>query len=337
MGTNFHTALIADTSRWKAAHVNAPFSSLDQGITYQKNVIVHCDGDISWISGTGTLAWSDTLRIHFNRADGQAIQNIVATGNVVLTDGQFAYVDLNETNDSVLTVSAATITTGAASNFIGVNRLILGYRNTASDEFFPVYLRSAGIGGIHVPATAGTGIDVTDQEVSLEERNADITLFPEYPGAVMTADGSDNDPGTLGMTSDTEVVSNVRYNYYEWNSDAGTLQDYDLIVKIPMPYNFTGFQVGTSVALTVDIKTEENTTTNNKIDITLQKDGSATTSSLTAQKSSVAATWEAIGFDETDTVLASLAAGDVLNVAMRLYSNAKYTRVGKINLKIKMQ
>jgi len=165
-------------------------------------------------------------------------------------------------------------------------------------------------------------------------RDADITLFPEYAGAVLSADGGDNDPGTEGMTSDSEVVSNVRYNYYEWLSDAGTLQDYDINVKIPIPYDFLSFQVGVSVALTVDIKTEENTTTNNKIDITLQKDGSATTSALTGQKSASAATWVAVGFDETDTVLDSLAAGDVLNVTLKLYSNSKYARVGKINLAI---
>jgi hypothetical protein len=170
----------------------------------------------------------------------------------------------------------------------------------------------------------------------LLKSNINLALFPEYPGAVMTPSGSNNDPGTLGMTSDFESISNTIYNYYQWLSDAGTLQSYDINVKIPIPSNFIEFQVGTNVALTVDVKTEENVATNNKIDITLRKDGSAATSVLSAQISASAATWLTVGFDETATVLASLVADDILNVTFRLYSNGKYARIGKINLQIKV-
>jgi hypothetical protein len=140
MGSNFHTPW--DTNvLYKPTSMNPALAGLDRGITYLKNVIVHCDGVITYNKTTGVLAWSDILRIHFNRADGQAILNTVAVGNITLADGEFAYVDLSETNNAVLTVAKAAISTGAASNFIAFNRLILGYRNAASDNFFPVYLR----------------------------------------------------------------------------------------------------------------------------------------------------------------------------------------------------
>jgi hypothetical protein len=191
----------------------------------------------------------------------------------------------------------------------------------------------------HAAATAGTGISLDGQAISLLERSADLTLYPEYPGAVMTPSGSNNDPGTLGMTSDSEVVSNVRHNYYEWKSSIATpLQSYDVALQIPIPFNFTGFQVGTSVALTIDIKTEETAATNNDIDITINRDGQATTSALSSQRSSSAGVWKTIGFDETDAVLAAVAAGETLSVLIRLYSMAsKYARIGKINLKVKLQ
>jgi hypothetical protein len=171
-----------------------------------------------------------------------------------------------------------------------------------------------------------------------EGKSANLAFFPEYAGATMTPSGSNNDPGTFGMTSDFETISDVLYNYYEWKSDIATpLQSYDINVKIPIPFNFSGLQVGVSVVLTVDIKTEENTTTNNKIDITLQRDGNVATSALTNQKSASAGTWVAVGFDETDTVLAAVVAGDILNVTIRMYSMAsKYARVGKINLQTKL-
>ncbi len=352
MGSNFHTPFTTAT-RWLVGDVNPLASDLDRGITYLKNLIIHCDGSLSWTKASGTLTWSDVLRIHFNRTDGKAIQNTVVAGNIVLADNEFAYIDLNETNDAVVTVQKAAITTAAASNFIIYNRIVLGYRNTVSDEFYPVYLKlfiagTGGVGDVVGPAGAtaerivlfdgATGKLIKDSGI-LMERNANLSIFPEYAGAVMNADGSNNDPGTLGMTSDSETVSDVIRNYYEWKSSLATgLQDYDIVVKIPMPFNFTGFQTGVSVALTLDIKTEENVITNNKIDVILQEDGAAATSSLTDQKSSVAATWETIGFDETDAILAALVAGDVLNVRIRMYSqNSKYVRIGKINLQIKLK
>jgi hypothetical protein len=353
MGTNFHTAFTT-SSKFKIADMNPPFSDLDKAITKLKNIIVHCDGAISYTKGTGVLAWSGTLRFYFpQNTGGEVIQNTAVAGQVTLSDNDIAYVDLVDTNGTVITVQTAAISLGAASNTIGYLRLVLGYRNTASDEFYPVYLRlfiagTGGIGDVVGPAGATaenmvlfdgvTGKLIKDSGIAME-RNANLAFFPEYPGTVMSADGSGNDPGTEGMTSDSETVSDIVQNYYEWSSDIGTgLQDYDIIIKIPMPFNFTGFQTGYNVALTVDIKTEENTTTNNKIDIILQEDGSATTSSLTNQKSSVAATWETVGFDETDTILAALVAGDILNIRIRMYSqNSKYARLGKINLQIKLK
>ena len=140
MGTNFHTAW-DNTTLFKSSSMNTVPSSLDQAITYLKNVIVHCDGTITWTPATGTLAWDNVLRILFVRSDGYAIQNTVAAGSIVLSDNEFAYVDLNETNNTALTVAKAAVTTGAASNFKAYNRLVLGYRNTLSDNFYTVNLR----------------------------------------------------------------------------------------------------------------------------------------------------------------------------------------------------
>jgi hypothetical protein len=40
-----------------------------------------------------------------------------------------------------VTVTKAAVTTGAAFNFKAYNRLVLGYRNTLSDNFYPVHLK----------------------------------------------------------------------------------------------------------------------------------------------------------------------------------------------------
>ena len=139
MGVNFHTAWVADTL-WKPTSMNPVPAALDKGITYLKNVIVHCDGTISYVKATGVLTWSGVLRILFNKENGDAVQNTVNAGNITLADNEFAYVDLNETNDTVIAVGKAAVTTASASNFMAVNRLVLAYRNTTSDELYFVYL-----------------------------------------------------------------------------------------------------------------------------------------------------------------------------------------------------
>lgn len=141
MGANFHTAYADGTTIFAASSMEPPLSDLDRAISYTKNVIVHCDGVINYLASSGQLTWSGALRILFVRADGQLIQNTVATGGVTLSDNQMAYVDLSETNDAAVTVSAASLTTAAASTTKAYNRLVLGYRNTASDAFYPVNIR----------------------------------------------------------------------------------------------------------------------------------------------------------------------------------------------------
>lgn len=141
MGANFHTAYADGSTIFAASSMEPPLSDLDRAISYTKNVIVHCDGVINYSASSGQLTWSGTMRILFVRADGQLIQNTVATGGVTLSDNQMAYVDLSETNDAAVTVSTTSLTTAAASTTKAYNRLVLGYRNTASDAFYPVNIR----------------------------------------------------------------------------------------------------------------------------------------------------------------------------------------------------
>lgn len=143
MGNNFFTPYSNSTPKtaFTVAAMGAPLVELDKAITYgTKRPIVHTDGDITW-SG-GTLTWAGTIRILFNTAAGLTVQNTIAAGNIALSDNEFCYVTLSETNNAALTMSKAAITTAAASNFLTLGILVMGYRNTANDEFYPVFLPS---------------------------------------------------------------------------------------------------------------------------------------------------------------------------------------------------
>lgn len=144
---NFHTAWDA-TSKYTVTDMTAPLTTLDRAITYLKNIIVSCDGVISYVKATGVLTWSSTIRIKFYTAAGVWVENTVAAGSVTLTDGQAAYVTLNETTGTALTVSAGS------SGFLAYNVLVLAYRNTSSDNIYPVYLHQF-LGDLIVSGTSG--------------------------------------------------------------------------------------------------------------------------------------------------------------------------------------
>jgi hypothetical protein len=179
MGSNYHTPISTATA-WKPADVNPVWAELDRAVTYLKNVIIHSDGAITYTGGT--LDWAGTLRIIFNRSDGQAIENTVATGSIALADNEFAYVDLNETDGTVLTMQKAAVTTAAASNFIAFNRLVMGYRNTTSNLYYGVNLHlvnaAAGAGAVnkYISFTIADDGDWDNEAIPIYKAPADTAL-----------------------------------------------------------------------------------------------------------------------------------------------------------------
>lgn len=81
-----------------------------------------------------------------------------------------------------------------------------------------------------------------------------VTLSPEFPGAVLTGDGSDN-TGTLSSDfceqgahadipdTNTSIcnTSGDIHNYYQWGTNQGTAQDYDVWVRWRIPENFAAW------------------------------------------------------------------------------------------------
>ena len=150
-----------------------------------------------------------------------------------------------------------------------------------------------------------------------------IIYSPEYPGAVLAADGSDN---TGSMTSDSDANSK---NYYEWNSSEVSFNDYDVRVRFTLPSDFESWD---TTAVTFNLVTED-TGTNSKADIYLYLASSGTIDgSSTAGASSSGGTWATTtiagaDLDECD------AANETCIFIIRMYSaNDSYTRIGDIEL-----
>ena len=225
VGANFHTAYTDGTTIFAASSMEAPLSDLDRAISYGKNVIIHCDGVLGYSSGSGQLTWSGVLRFLFVRTDGQLIQNTVAAGGVALTDNQMAYADLSETNDATVTVYAASLTTAAASTTKAYNRLILGYRNAASDRFYPVALREP----MDVPATVG------DMLKSIYDANGDgkVDAAATADSAVVNTfpvgDGTNTDKtiqAATGAANPPAIRFHAATGKWQYTSDGTTWSDF---------------------------------------------------------------------------------------------------------------
>lgn len=141
MGNNFFTPW-SEATTYTPTPMNAPLIELDRAITKLKNLIVHCDGVFEYHPSNGVMYWTGALRFIFNATDGKACTNYAEIGSVQLDDNEFAYVDLSETNGAEIPVQKAAVSAGSNSNFIAFNRVVLGYRNVVSNDFYPIALRS---------------------------------------------------------------------------------------------------------------------------------------------------------------------------------------------------
>ena len=162
--------------------------------------------------------------------------------------------------------------------------------------------------------------------VQLGDLNSQVVISPEYPGAILFADGSDN---FGGMTSDAEESTGSFRNYYEWVSDRETLQDYDILVRVTLPNDFVSWKED---AIYLDFMTENSASVNNnKVDMYLM--GS---SGIDAQVqngiSKLPGAWERISLKGLD-ISDCHNAGDTCTLRISLSSLQSYfVRVGDITL-----
>ena len=82
-----------------------------------------------------------------------------------------------------------------------------------------------------------------------------LSLHPEYPNVIYEPDGSSN-VGRLRLSGST------LYNLYTWNTTRPSLQDYDIVVRVQVPYNFTRWSEN---AIELNYRTDLGATANNSV------------------------------------------------------------------------
>lgn len=216
--------------------------------------------------------------------------NVDTTGGSVDFEGLFS----NDADDTLTTSNSDfTVNTGTADFII-----------TSNDW---------GVDASGNITTNGTvdGVDLSAIPFgNLATRTKELVLTPEFPYYTVEPDGTSN-RGKL--TSDfVDAGGAAKYNFYEWNTRQGALQDMDVVVSIQLPLDFVSF---TGAPLSLRYNTSNGVTTTNELDVELF-DTTGTAVVLTGGSNLASATWAtaAITFGGGET----FTAGDTITLKVKM-------------------
>lgn len=274
MGKNF-IAAFTGSSTFDPVTMSTPLEALDKALTYIKNVMVSCAGEVS--VAAGVVTWSGPISIMFTCDAGEAVHNTIVAGSITLAAGEYIFVDLNDTDGTVLTLQSATFAAGA-SPLLGINRLVLGYYDSTGG-FFPASLQAA-LGATSSGGGASAFTHLSDVPSSYTGQAGEMVVV---------------NPGATGL-----VFSPRGYDvgFYKESSLAAS----EVILLLPFtrsvtfPANLSGSQLVATVAATAATV------------FTVNKNGGAV-GTVTVAAGATAAT-----FATTGGAAFSLAPGDVLEI-----------------------
>jgi hypothetical protein len=224
-------------------------------------------------------------------------------------------------NGTVTNTTGNTVTLPASATsyvFYGSGGLTARTTPFPTDEsFIPV---------AQVTTTAGSIQTVNDKRVlNSDDREVAVkkAIQPGFSDATYQADASDN-VGTLESTFD----STNSKNFYKWTSTRPTLQDYDVILQVPLSQKFIRWKTG---ALKIYYRTTSSDATNNKLDISVF-DTNGTPVSLSGTSTGLVSTaWTSTTLDFNGSP--TWTAGQTMVIKVKAYSKDSFqAHIGAVEL-----
>lgn len=170
--------------------------------------------------------------------------------------------------------------------------------------------------------------------VGSARQNRRVTFEPEYPGAVLTGDGSNNTgtmttdfcSGSSRLSINTGVCGSTdEFNYYSWIGSGGT-NDYDVYVRWQVPSDFSAFKDANAINLR-----GWRSTSTEKVELAMfQQNG--TQCGSTTEVNSSNTTWQTTNMTGDETGC-SVSADDVITFRVRLTAGSGgYARGGGLEI-----
>ena len=306
--TGTKTLVATDVSTLSSLTSVGTLSSLTVSGTLAAN------GGITFDNATDTLgAYTSAGTVNMNT---NILENIGNTGtDFIASTGALTLAGVLTANNGVtiptgaLAVNSDSITSDGTLTIDATSSIVLGGGGntfTISETTGPVY--------------AGTA-----------RPTKRISLSPEYPGAALTGDATNN---TGTMTSDNAGAAGGYRNYYKWTTTQGTNQDYDIFVRIPIPMDFDAM----AATPTLSIDTYSSDLTNGTVTVNVYDTAGAAAGSACTDASFTPTgtnTWQT---KTSSTCLNSgtFTAGGTITVAVKLQSpTSGDVRVGNIQFDYK--
>jgi len=321
-----NTTINGSGTSWNSSMVGGTIYFRDSGGTYRSEYIVSVSGATTLTIGTARTVSASTSYvivwggIRTSNTGAQILQNTV--------DSTSAFSIQNASNTKLLNADTTNmrITIGGASGSLSGRAL-----EVTSVDITTTLRVGDGTNGISFN-------DQTSGKLRFRgtaQNDISLTLSPEYAGAVLTGDGSNN-VGT--MTSDfcsgssllnigTSCGASEDHNFYSWTANA--TNDYDIYVKWKVPSDFASF-AATPMQL-YGWKTGAGDT----VQVRVYKSGSSTVCDNDSLSSS--GSWALVTSDPTTSC--SISAGDdlVFRITLIVATNGNYARAGEIFINYKSQ
>lgn len=117
-----------------------------------------------------------------------------------------------------------------------------------------------------VTTSAGSIVSIADRRTLQNddrEHERVITFHPAYEKASYQSDGADN-VGQLSVSHDNIALR----NFYVWTSTKTALQDYDVLIRVPVPADFVRWQTaGARNPISLQYRSTSGLSADNKLDI----------------------------------------------------------------------
>lgn len=265
--------------------------------------------NVAYLSQSQTFAGVNTFR---NTSDSTAafrIQNSTASINLLTADTSNGVIKIGTTGTATQSGSALFVT---EAEFSGQLRVGDGTNRVQFD-----------------------GTTKKLEYVGTARQDKRVTLDPEYSGAVLTADGSNNIgtmtsdfcSGSSRLSINTGVCGSTdEFNYYSWIGSGGTM-DYDIYVRWQAPSDFSAFSNATDAVKMYGWRTSST----EKVEISMYQ-ANGTQCGSTTEINSSNATWQQTSMTGDETAC-SVAANDTITFRIKVTAGSSgYARASNIQI-----
>jgi hypothetical protein len=192
------------------------------------------------VSGTGTADTSLVTPLIQGTSGANLVINSMTTNALNLDSTTTGGINIG-TNANAKTITVGNVTGASTVNLTsGTGSVNISAGNSATQALRIIAANSQSVDIFQIKDFSGNVLVRSSSTGELVFEGAarhtkKIHLYAEYAGSVLDPGSGANNSGT--MTSGLDLTN--RMNYYKWTTSSGSNQNYDVVVQVPIPTDFS--------------------------------------------------------------------------------------------------